>query len=59
MKLFAPYRGVGEMAYFSADDPAPLLAAVLATLCRPVYQKMKSLKHYTAPAKKHSSAFGV
>jgi len=55
--FFRSYQGVRELAYFSGDDPLPLLATCLSMISRQI-ERWTSSRDHSAPVKSQS-AFGV
>jgi D-aspartate ligase len=56
--LFGCYRGIGELAYFSFDDPLPLFSMCFSGFSRPLRRWLTSRSPHSADAKR-SSAFGA
>lgn len=56
--LFGCYRGIGELAYFSLDDPLPLLYMCLSGFSRPLRLWRRSGSFRSTNARP-SSAFGA
>lgn len=56
--LFACYRGVGELAYFSLTDPLPLFSLCLSGVSRPLRRWWRSRNPDSIDGKT-SSAFGA